>query len=234
MEIEGLANVSVEKISAADAPTERASIRAHEEETSVLGSATWFKSDLMDALHDCATTEEAMQKMKGILADYEEGFGEKSIGFTKPAQDLGTEGMQTVDDYVTAVSRILAKTFGEKYTLEELEQEQYEGILSHDSHIGINRVVYFSFDPGDEEICINMHNAKSLSVEELRNGFNDGLKEIAKRLKEDPNLAGVKKIAIRSWIVEKHPKVVERYGFSLDGVDLASISREDYIRRYGA
>jgi hypothetical protein len=233
--IEGVGYLNPEaQVPKADVSNERASIRAHEEETSVLGSAAWFKYDLQDALHGCASLEEVKQKMKNILESYDEDFGQKSRGFTKPAQTIETGGMQTIDDYVTATSAALAQSFGEKYTLEELEQLQYEDILSQDSHIDINRVVYISFKLGGEQICINMHNAKSLSVEDLRKGFNEGLKEVARRLKENPELNTVKKIAIRSWIVEKHPKVVERYGFSLEGVDSASMSRDDYIRRYGA
>jgi hypothetical protein len=234
--IEEMSQLNVERkpMPEADASKEGASIRTHEEETSVLGSADWFKSDLQDALHDCASPEEAKQKMKNILESYDEGFGEKSSGFTKPAQNIEIGGMQNMGEYVTAVSAALAQSLGEKYTLEELEQLQYEDILARDSHIGVNRAVYFSFEPGGEQICINMHNAKSLPVEELRKGFNDGLKEIARQLKENPDLAPVTRVAIRSWIVEKHPKVAERYGFSLDGVDSASMSRDDYIRRYGA
>lgn len=96
--------------------------------------------------------------------------------------------------------------------------------------------------------------------------FKDGMTRLAKLLTSDTRLANVKTIGALSWLVSQHPRVLERFGFSigplkniLDGevierkyrsivesfptfippeykkteLGFASISREEFLRRYG-
>ena len=230
-ENQSLLKSSVEKTIS---PSETKSTRSHEEETSVLGSADWFGSLLRDELEGCVSIAEAKQRMGQILEGFDTNFGEKAKGFTKPAQSLEVDDTATMDGYIASVSKALEKSFSERYTLEELEEEERQYILSYDSNFEVNRIVYYQMDPGEKEMHISLHNAKSIPFREVLNGFNDGLREIARQLKEDPALSSIDKIAVRSWIIEKHPKMAERYGFLLDGIDSAFTSREDFIKRYGS
>lgn len=88
-------------------------------------------------------------------------------------------------------------------------------------------------NPEKGEILVNIHNSKSKNFKEQMGGVMEAFGELAKEVKNNPELTGISRVVAKSWIVEKHPKVIERYGFSLDGTDSASISKDDFIERFG-
>jgi hypothetical protein len=68
--------------------------------------------------------------------------------------------------------------------------------------------------------------------------FNQGLQELARRLTTDPSLANVQALGGHSWLIFEQPKLVSRFGFTVSDQNpathkaLATISREDFIKRY--
>ena len=75
---------------------------------------------------------------------------------------------------------------------------------------------------------------------EMLNSFNEGLKTLARDIKNNPEFPSVKKIVGYSWIVYEHPNLLQKMGFSIDNVDeehreaRAIISIEDFLKRYGS
>lgn len=214
-------------------PSQEKPIRAHEEETSVLGSSKFFQAILSENLEDCASVSEAHQATKETIEHIEHSYGEKAAGFSRCLDGIEISGITSVKEYIETVSPILEKVMYNRLPLEELEEIQRNDILSHESNKNINKIVYYKINPEKNKISINLHNAKSIPFKEILRGFSDGLKEIAQKMKNDPDLALIQEVTARSWIIEKHPQIAERYGFKLDSIDSISISREDFMNRYG-
>jgi hypothetical protein len=209
------------------------SIRAHEEETSTIGSVEFFNATLSEDLEDCASVEDAHQRTIGTIEMIESDLGERAKGLSQSIKNFKIDKIFSVDEYINLVSPILSQSIGERFSLEELEEIERNEILSHKLNTGVNEVVYYQLDPNKKYITVNIHNAKSISFREIMEGFINGLKEMAQQLKADPELFSIEEIKARSWIIEKHPKIAERYGFSLNGTDSASITRENFIKKYG-
>ncbi len=217
-----------------DMDKENQPVRAHEEETAHLGSKEFFHSALMESLENCDDLSEANNIVREILKGGENILGEKANDWSHSIDDVLSQTFASKELYVDAIAEAMARTFNERISLEELEEMQREDILSRESHFGINDVVYYSLSEDKKEIHINIHNAKSISFGVMMEEFKNGLKEMAQKLQTDPALSEVNDIQARSWIIEKHPNIVKRYGFTLMGVDAASMTREDFINRYAS
>ncbi len=75
-------------------------------------------------------------------------------------------------------------------------------------------MVYGLFDPDSDE-TFRLHVAVAFTLEPAEKlvDFRKGLRELARRVKEDPAFANTKEIIGTSWLVGEHPRVAEQFGF---------------------
>ena len=71
----------------------------------------------------------------------------------------------------------------------------------------------------------------------LRTLFIDGLKKLAKKVKEKESMRDIREIGGTSWIIKDYKKLVESLGFIIENESqywaTAAMSREDLLRLYG-
>jgi hypothetical protein len=76
------------------------------------------------------------------------------------------------------------------------------------------QMVYGLFDPdSDERFRLHIAMAFTLEPAEKLVDFRKGMRELARRVKEDPAFANTKEIIGTSWLVGEHPRVAEQFGF---------------------
>lgn len=79
------------------------------------------------------------------------------------------------------------------------------------------QMLYGMFDADDASTFrIHIAGAKTLEPVEKLVDFRKGMRELARRLKDDPEFLNVKTIVGTSWIVGEHPNVARGLGFTLD------------------
>lgn len=94
--------------------------------------------------------------------------------------------------------------------------------------ISVNEI----FAYGLHEDSANIHLGLSgLSMREVKKLFIEGLKELAKIIEVNKNISI---IAGESWVIAQKPGIIEKLGFTVDPkiTKRATISREDFLRRY--
>ena len=91
----------------------------------------------------------------------------------------------------------------------------------------INEVI--SCEIRNDVLCVHVIPDRTHS--DIWDKVNEGFKDIARIVESDKN---IKSIQGESWIVSKHPKIVEKFGFSIDKNETAKakMSREDFLERY--
>ena len=99
---------------------------------------------------------------------------------------------------------------------------------------------------GKDEDLIHIHVVPDQKVENFMTSFRSGMERLAEMIDADKS---IKEVTATSWIVAKHPKILERAGFVVDGeieevmrkahfagekrtVWKAHISRKDLLKKY--
>lgn len=127
---------------------------------------------------------------------------------------------------------VFEKLYGDPETAERfhehmraVEREEREQIVQGSIPLSPERMLYGKFDEGDDTVFrIHVAVAFTLEVGEKLVDFRKGMRELARRLQEDPAFANVKEIVATSWLVGEHPNVAQRMGFH---VEEESLSPED-------
>lgn len=221
----------VQGVSTNDANKEN--IRAHEKETATLFSGEYMQSALEDSLGEIDTLDEARAYLDEILSSVEESgiFDDRIVNLRKDVvSQLEELKISSVKELIERASILVSDFISAKFSLGELEAIQRDNILEFESHLPINDLVYVEVK--DLELSINIHNAKSMESSKKMRLFRQSLVAIAEKLKNDPDFANVENITMKSWIIEEHPKLAERYGFDLVGIDKGIIKRDKFIDRY--
>lgn len=124
----------------------------------------------------------------------------------------------------------------------DVEGVERVAALAEKGRTVINEILDYETTPDGQIIKIHIwpkDKNKVRSVKEIKNLMLSGLSELAEVVK---NNANVQTVEAYSHLVKKHPKLVEKLGFTL-GEDYAtgegkegrgsSISRQDFLDRYG-
>ncbi|MDO8639773.1 MAG: hypothetical protein Q7R53_02500 [bacterium] len=211
-------------------PSQNETPRVHERETKNILSLVYWQHAVKDMASDLSLAE-AKEKLRAILVDLESGLGEKAIGFSLIVKDL--EPLDSLDKFIQIASERMYEFLSTHFTLSELEGKERAGLMEHKNNRAVNELLYYTLFPGKKELILNIHNAVSLSTRDKLILFKNGLKEIAKRMQTDPELAQIETIKGRSWIIEDYPKLVNKMGFITDENDTAYLTKKVLLEKYG-
>lgn len=163
-------------------------------------------------------------------------------------REIASVPADDTDALVDSVCHVMNDVASMYITREELETRQREVFMSHGDFVPLSEALAFGVSNGTAHI--HLAPSSALGIAALRADVEAGLRELARRLKEDEDLKGVEIIKGTSWIVAKNPRLMERLGFTIDGpiseeerathfseesrpVAAAHMDREDFLARYG-
>lgn len=173
--------------------------------------------------------------------DLKEHFG--SIETTK-----ADGSAMTKEEIIDAVSTSLSEFFDANFTAEDLEQVSRKAFVRESGFTELSKLL--SFNTRGKEAYIHLAPGRTMRPKQLINDVRAGLQELAKRVETDESLKDVDSVHATSWIVARHPKLMERLGFTVTGAieeelrrkrfaddtrDIwhGEISKEDLLRLYG-
>lgn len=153
-----------------------------------------------------------------------------------------------IDALVARVDYVMNVVASRHITRADMEARQREYFFSFHDFMPLSETLTFGVSRGT--VHIHLAPSSALGIAALRADVEAGLRELARRLKEDEDLKGVEIIKGTSWIVAKNPRLMERLGFTIDGpiseeerathfseesrpVAAAHMDREDFLARYG-
>jgi hypothetical protein len=125
---------------------------------------------------------------------------------------------------------------------ELFEQKEKEDVQNKETFVQVNELFSYEIDKDH----IHIHVVPEDRVENVLSKFNEGLQKLTKVVEEHPE---IKSVTATSWIVGEYPKIIERFGFTLDGeidkelrekhfknekrkVWMAHMNRDEFIKRY--
>lgn len=100
--------------------------------------------------------------------------------------------------------------------LRAVEREERERIVESAKGVALSpeRMLYGMLDKDDDTVFrIHVAVSQTLPPGQLLGEFRSGMRELARRLKDDPDFANVKEIIGTSWIVGEHPRLARLMGF---------------------
>lgn len=159
------------------------------------------------------------------------------------------EAMQsaTAEEFTARSFDILKKLVDTKVENRELmEKIRRERIIENSGNIQLSELMYYNLDLQDGAAMIHVAPRGALGFGDVLRAFREGLKELARQIREDERIKEVRAI---SWIVASHPGLLEKAGFTVEGaidekmriehfsdesrpVSLAHMSREEFLKRY--
>src|SRR3990167_7971144 len=153
-----------------------------------------------------------------------------------------------INALIDCVDNVVNRVASRYTTREALEARQREQFLSHGDFIPLSEAL--AFGTHDTTAHIHLAPASSMGIAGLRADVDAGLRELARRLQSDPELQNIQTVKATSWIVAKNSRLIERLGFTVDGliseeqkerhffeesrpVASAHMDRQDFLKRYG-
>lgn len=202
-----------------------------------------------DVFDQFSTPQERSQAVLYKLADFVRAG---VLGEAEVAQVQAAETSEDKEAWVAEILQVL-----EPIVQMQINQPaEYESILrantiriavEQNGSVQLNEVVYYD---RDSHGWAHLHLAPSVHVRGKLGLIKDALQQLAVVAQADPDFKGV---AGTSWIVGAHERILERFGFTIEGeisaedrergfshedadtsIKRARISKEELIRRYGA
>jgi len=142
------------------------------------------------------------------------------------------------EEIVKALPSLVSQFLLAHYSLDDLEARMRSSQAEKQGWVEINEVL--SYGVKDGTIHLHVPTVFTKKPMEMLKLLESGLKTIAARLKTEPALHEISKITGYSWIVFEYPQLLERMGFVVSKRDetsreaLASLNREDFLKRYGS
>ena len=159
--------------------------------------------------------------------------------FSEQLKNLNIDSIKSKHEFAKLLAQELFNFYNKNLTPAELEEISRKGYLS-DGKKQINRFMYYEVE---ESNVLQLH--VPVVVEEnprqLLALFKDGLSKLAEQLVSNPEMANVKEIFGKSWLVFYQKNFFERSGFTVDPKTVdektkeatMKISREKLIEMYG-
>jgi hypothetical protein len=124
------------------------------------------------------------------------------------------------------------------FSLKYFDYSQIEEISRRDRKM-LNRLVEYVIE--EDEVALHIPLTLLENGIELRTLFIEALRELAQRMKQDPDLQNINKITAASWMIYRLPdKYLEAIGFSnieryeKDATGSAEMTREVLLEKYGS
>jgi len=233
-------NPTIDQVEATDKPTPNLSEQFKVQRKNKLEKKDEkTKSDLKDLFNRYSTGPERikaiqtqLKRFSHLLSEEQKEYLAKSISEIENIIDENefVEKMFPVAKYYLGIK---AEHLGQ---FEEIDrQRMYD---EHPTYKELNQL--FAYELEDGEIRLHVPSNEGTPIKDKLGLMEDGLKKLAEIVRDYPN---IKLVAGRSWIVGEHPKLLERLGFEVSEIEtnpqgikvgLATISREELLKRYGS
>ena len=201
----------------------------------IRGSVEQALLHIPDTLDLESQKKQLLAKIRGKLPDI---LPEHVTALDRLLSELEAVSVTSREELVERVTPRLVSFYTNAMPLGELQTRLGNYWVKFYGRTGVNDTLSYDLNT-PAEIHIHIATLFTLNPAETIKQLEEGLHELALQLQTDPNLAQIELIKGRSWIVYKHPKLVERLGFTIidkdeeDGHALASISRDEFLKRYG-
>ncbi|MBI2639849.1 MAG: hypothetical protein HYW90_03095 [Candidatus Sungbacteria bacterium] len=184
------------------------------------------------------------QKVSALIIDISRLFSdlpqEKAARLGKIFEELQT---RSTEDFVRDAATKLRAFVIENFTPQEIE-ERIRAVFIERGFIPLNRLLAYGIYKNEVHIHLLQDKIDDPGL------IRQGLSELAHKLTSNPELQNIDKITATSWIVAKHPKLMERLGFTIEGpiteelkkehfagearnVSRCSMTKEELLKRYG-
>jgi hypothetical protein len=152
---------------------------------------------------------------------------------------LRCEDIRSAEQFADYVMLALQPIFGIAFSV--LEEIQTKVMNEQGGFTEINRL----FSYGKSGSTIHIHASFGESVEKKISLYRDGMRRLAQIVNGDPD---IEEITATSWIVARHPRMFEGWGFTIEDVSAsfrkqhfgrdtrevkrATIRRDEFLRRF--
>lgn len=210
-----------------------------------IASPEWYAFKLREVLREAK--DKGTDSLTAILDKVQHAeldlFAGAETEFNALIAQLSAQAYANDSELIEAFAKGISEFAQSHFSLAELERRARRPERPRKDRVVLNEILFFNLGRNDPtKIKLHISPASTLSIKEKLSQFRGGLQKLAKLLREDPELAEVTSIVARSWIVLKNPGIFERAGFIIAPEDdkdrihearKATISREDFLRRYG-
>ena len=125
-----------------------------------------------------------------------------------------------IDNVFKIIKPIISLKFEKPEEFDEIRRDDFK---KRTGFVEVNKLL--SYEINNEILHIHIPPNESTSLQEKYSLFIKGMKELAKIV---DNNKSITKIVGISWIIAKHPKILKRCGFTVDGPIDAEIKRRDF------
>lgn len=123
--------------------------------------------------------------------------------------------LENPGEFVDLVFGLLKEVIDKKIEHPELfEEAQRERAMQQGANINLSKLVYCDIDYIEGMVFIHIAPKGDLNFGEIIKSFREGFMVLAKIVEKDER---IKEIQAVSWIVARNPKLVEQFGFVVDG-----------------
>lgn len=200
-----------------------------------------------DLYQQADTNAARIAKIKESLSHFFSNAGEK---LDAQAITARIESLADAPDEETFVDQAVAAMQSILHFQREHPDIARRIMLERHKFTPLNEVL--SYGLTDDGEIVHIHLLPTTDQPRLRSLVLDGLRVLARQIQEHPeNFVQLRAITATSWIVAEYPEVMKRLGFSVNGpdseefrqrhfnseeqdIDRASISKSDFLARYGA
>lgn len=148
------------------------------------------------------------EQLKSVL-------GPEADVFSNVADHLKRDDFEDDTSYIEAVVALLYPYLAERTDPSQLEQMMRKTFVEKGGFIPLNEIL--SFGHYKDVAHIHLAPSHSMGLKELKRKVTAGFEELAKRLASDNDLKDIQTIQGTSWIVARSPKLMESFGFTIDG-----------------
>ena len=189
------------------------------------------------------------------LAGAEDLFPGKKEQYQELLDKLRSGTYASDEDFLEKLSVAIHSFATSNYSFEQLGQnmarreqdEAFEDLNDILSYGGTSRLIHIHVLPKPEVLEGKRLREK---VEYVKSQIKAGLQKLAGLMETDPRWKKVQKVTAISWLVAKHPEVLEELKFTIEGeidpelrashfqndtrkISVASITREAFLQEYG-
>ena len=175
--------------------------------------------------------QDALSKFEPFLKS--ELLGGESIRAQIEAISAIEDKKEFVEKFVIALKPFFDLWVDNPREFERIERQRF---VEKGGYTKVNEIL--SYGAEGDDVHIHLAPAKALGMEVRRQAI-EGLKELAQIVQKDKS---IKSISATSWIVAEHPKLMEKFGFTIieeegftsEGkkIAAATMPREEFLERY--
>lgn len=125
------------------------------------------------------------------------------------------DNIDDVDVLVPVAVEEVNNFLADHFTKEEHEKIHRQAFIESGGFTPLNEIL--SFNTHEDTAYIHLAPAETLGPKALIKNVKDGFVELARLLETEEGLKEIKSVVASSWIVAKHPKLIESAGFTIDG-----------------